>query len=144
MIKVGVLGANGRMGSLVCQTVHAADDLDLAAAVDEGDQLDALTSCDVLVDFTHPAAVVGNLHWCVEHGLNVAVGTSGFDAARLAQVAGWLQAAPGVQDLAEDGLGLSPPALVRQRHPQLVAGPQGVGVVLAQHPAPDLEDLAEG
>src|ERR1039457_3927256 len=95
MIKVGVLGAKGRMGSEVCRVVSTADDLELAAAVDEGDVRDELTRADVVVDFTHPGAVMDNLRWCVEHGLDVVVGTSGFDEARLAILAGWLDAARG-------------------------------------------------
>ena len=43
MIKVGVLGARGRMGQAVCATVEDAPDTELAAQVDEGDSLDALT-----------------------------------------------------------------------------------------------------
>jgi 4-hydroxy-tetrahydrodipicolinate reductase len=94
MIKVGVLGAKGRMGSEVCRTVEAADGMELAAALDVGDERDALTDCDVIVDFTHPSAVMDNLRWCLSHGRNVVVGTSGFDEARLASVAGWLGDAP--------------------------------------------------
>jgi 4-hydroxy-tetrahydrodipicolinate reductase len=99
MIKVGVLGAKGRMGTQVCQAVSTADGLDLAAAVDEGDDLDALSGTDVVVDFTHPGAVMDNLRWCVCRGLNVIVGTSGFDQARLSAVAGWLADAPSVRVL---------------------------------------------
>lgn len=94
MIKVGVLGAKGRMGSLVCGTVRAAEDLELGAAVDIGDSRDPLASCDVVVDFTSPAAVMDNLTWCLRHGRNVVIGTSGFGAARLAQVAGIIAATP--------------------------------------------------
>jgi len=86
MIKVGVLGAKGRMGSEVSRTVDAAPDLELAAAVDVGDARDPLAGCDVVVDFTHPGAVMDNLRWCLEHGRSVVVGTSGFDDARLATV----------------------------------------------------------
>jgi 4-hydroxy-tetrahydrodipicolinate reductase len=92
MIRVGVLGAKGRMGSQVCSTVESADDLTLIAQVDVGDSLDALTGADVVVDFTHPGAVMGNLRWCVEHGIASVVGTSGFDDARLHEVDGWLAA----------------------------------------------------
>jgi len=99
MIKVGVLGAKGRMGSEVCRTVSAAPDLELAAAVDEGDDLSALTGSDVVVDFTHPAAVMDNLRWCVANGINAVVGTSGFDEDRLAAVSGWLAGAPSVRVL---------------------------------------------
>jgi len=94
MIKVGVLGAKGRMGSEVCRTVAAADGMELVAAIDVGDERDALTECDVIVDFTHPGAVMDNLRWCLSRGRNVVVGTSGFDEARLASVAGWLGDAP--------------------------------------------------
>lgn len=93
MTKVGVLGARGRMGSLLCQTVRSADDLDLVAEIDLGDPLDPLARCDAVVDFTAPGAVMANLGWCVRQGLNVVVGTSGFDAARLAEVSGLLREA---------------------------------------------------
>ncbi|HEY5359877.1 MAG TPA: 4-hydroxy-tetrahydrodipicolinate reductase [Streptosporangiaceae bacterium] len=95
MIKVGVLGARGRMGSQACGAIEAADDLALSAQVDVGDSLDPLASCDVVVDFTHPGAVMANLRWCVGHGLCVVVGTSGFDAGRLAEVGQWLDETPG-------------------------------------------------
>jgi 4-hydroxy-tetrahydrodipicolinate reductase len=90
VVKVGVLGAKGRMGSEVCRTVEAAEGLDLAAAVDVGDDREPLAGCDVVVDFTHPGAVLDNLRWCLSRGLNVVVGTSGFDEERLTTVAGWL------------------------------------------------------
>jgi 4-hydroxy-tetrahydrodipicolinate reductase len=94
VIKVGVLGAKGRMGSEVCRTVDAADGLGLAAAVDVGDEREPLAGCDVVVDFTHPSAVLDNLRWCLSRGRNVVVGTSGFDEQRLTTVAGWLGEAP--------------------------------------------------
>src|SRR6185437_504855 len=86
MIKVGVLGARGRMGSLVCQTVRSADDTELVAEVDLGDLLDPLEGCDVVIDFTSPLAVMGNLRWCLQHGRDMVIGTSGFDVHRLAEV----------------------------------------------------------
>lgn len=94
MIKVGVLGARGRMGQTVCQTIAQAEDLDLTAAVDVGDSRDPLTGCDVVVDFTTPAVVLGNLRWCVDNRLNAVVGTSGFDQDKIAEVAGWLGSSP--------------------------------------------------
>jgi len=85
VIKVGVLGAKGRMGSLVGQTVRSAGDLELAAEVDIGDERDCLLGCDVIVDFTSPAGVLDNLRWCVGSGLTMVIGTSGFDGPRLAE-----------------------------------------------------------
>ncbi len=99
MIKVGVLGAKGRMGSEVCRTVDAAAGMELAAAVDVGDARDPLAGCDVIVDFTHPGAVLDNLQWCLSHGRKVVVGTSGFDEARLALVTEWLGEAPSARAL---------------------------------------------
>jgi 4-hydroxy-tetrahydrodipicolinate reductase len=86
VINVGVLGAKGRMGAEVISAIEGADGVALAAAVDAGDDIAALTGCDVVVDFTHPGVVMDNLRWCIGHGLNCVVGTSGFDEARLAQV----------------------------------------------------------
>jgi 4-hydroxy-tetrahydrodipicolinate reductase len=94
MIKVGVLGARGRMGREACATVDSAADTELSARVDQDDSLDALLGCDVVVDFTHVAAVMGNLRWCVEHDLNVVVGTSGFGDDRLAEVKAWIGQKP--------------------------------------------------
>ena len=99
MIKVGVLGAKGRMGSQVCSTIEQASDLALTGQVDVGDALDELAGADVVVDFTHPGAVLGNLRWCVEHDLDAVVGTSGFDEARLGEVAGWLAERPSARVL---------------------------------------------
>jgi 4-hydroxy-tetrahydrodipicolinate reductase len=90
MTKVGVLGARGRMGREVIRAIAAADDLEVAAEVDQDDDRRELVGCDVVVDFTHPGAVMDNLHWCIEHDLNVVVGTSGFGEDRLDEVQGWL------------------------------------------------------
>jgi len=99
MIKVGVLGAKGRMGTQICAAVAGEQDMTLAAGVDVGDDRDALSGCDVVVDFTHPGAVMDNLRWCIGQGLDTVVGTSGFDDDRAAQVAQWLAAAPGARAL---------------------------------------------
>ncbi len=116
MIKVGVLGAKGRMGTEVCRAVDGADDMALAAAVDVGDARDALAGVDVVVDFTHPAAVMDNLRWCVEHGRNSVVGTSGFDEQRLAAVRSWLATAPGVRVLVAPNFAIGGSRIGPRRH----------------------------
>ncbi len=99
MIRVGVLGAGGRMGATVCEAVHGDDDLSLVAAVDpsySGLDLRTVTGVDagiriasgpaalergavqVVVDFSHRAAAMDNLRWCAEHGVHAVVGTTGF------------------------------------------------------------------
>ncbi len=84
-IRVAVLGARGRMGAEVVRAVEAAPDLVLAAAYDLGDALE-LSNTDVVVDFTHPDAVMANLRACVAAGVHAVVGTTGFDPPRLAEV----------------------------------------------------------
>jgi 4-hydroxy-tetrahydrodipicolinate reductase len=96
VIKVGVLGGRGRVGSEVCRAVEAADDTDLVAVVDLDDELDALVTggAEVVVDFTHPDAVMDNLEFCIDHGIHAVVGTTGFDEERLDTVRGWLESSP--------------------------------------------------
>jgi 4-hydroxy-tetrahydrodipicolinate reductase len=95
-IKVGVLGAKGRMGAEVSRAVNAADDLDLVAEVDLGDPLEQLVQAgaEVVVDFTHPDAVMDNLRFCVGHGIHAVVGTTGFTPDRLDTLRGWIGDGP--------------------------------------------------
>lgn len=94
--RVGVLGALGRVGSSIVEAVRSAPDLELAAAIDKGDRLSALTDagCDVVVDFTHPESVMTDVEFLVAHGIHAVVGTSGWDDARYDQVRRWLEASP--------------------------------------------------
>ena len=72
------------MGIEVCKAVQAADDMELVAMIDQGDWLFNASDAgaDVLVDFTNPDVVMDNLHWAIDQGINMVVGTSGFtDAA---------------------------------------------------------------
>lgn len=85
-MKVGVLGARGKVGREVCAGVQAADDMELVAELDLGDDLADLVGAGagLIVDFTHPDAVMANLAFCIERGIHAVVGTTGFDDARLA------------------------------------------------------------
>ena len=93
-IKVGVLGAKGRVGSAVIAGVKATEDIELVAEIDQDDSLSLLTEkgAEVIVDFTTPSAVMGNLEFCIKHGIHCVVGTTGFDDERYEQVRQWLQA----------------------------------------------------
>ncbi|UGT56756.1 4-hydroxy-tetrahydrodipicolinate reductase [Nocardia asteroides] len=97
-IRVGVLGARGKVGQAICAAVEAAADLDLVAQVDKDDALTAFTETgtQVVVDFTHPDVVMGNLKFLIENGIHAVVGTTGFDEVRLAEVRGWLAQRPEV------------------------------------------------
>jgi len=88
MIKVGVLGARGRMGSEVVKAITEASDLELVAALDLGDSLDALVSkgAQVVVDFTTPDSVMANLEFIISKNINAVIGTTGFDDARITKI----------------------------------------------------------
>jgi 4-hydroxy-tetrahydrodipicolinate reductase len=96
-LKVGVLGARGKVGSEVCRAVETAEDMDLVAALDAEDDVEELRAAgaEAVVDFTHPDVVMDNLAWCVRHGVHAVVGTTGFDEERLDRLRGWLADSPG-------------------------------------------------
>jgi 4-hydroxy-tetrahydrodipicolinate reductase len=98
MIKVGVLGARGRMGAEVVAAVEAAADCQLVAALDLGDSLDQLISsgAQVVVDFTTPDSVMANLEFLITHKIHAVVGTTGFDDARMAKLKSLSSAHPEV------------------------------------------------
>ncbi|MGH3694467.1 MAG: 4-hydroxy-tetrahydrodipicolinate reductase [Pseudonocardiaceae bacterium] len=95
-IRVGVLGARGRVGTEVCKAVDAAADMELVAMVDAGDWMFnvADAGAEVVVDFTHPDVVMDNVRFCVDQGIHAVVGTTGFTEARLSQVREWLAPKP--------------------------------------------------
>jgi 4-hydroxy-tetrahydrodipicolinate reductase len=84
------------MGAEVCRAVEAADGMDVVAAIDVGDRMADLSDAgaEVVVDFTHPDAVLDNIRFCVDHDIRCVVGTSGFDEAKLSTVRDWLAAKP--------------------------------------------------
>jgi 4-hydroxy-tetrahydrodipicolinate reductase len=149
-IRVGVLGARGRMGLEVCKAVDAADDLELVAMVDQGDWLFNASDAgaQVLVDFTNPDVVMDNLHWAVDQGINVVVGTSGFTEQRLERVRSWLAHKPGVGVLIAPNFGLGAvlmmqfaakaaryfesAEIIEQHHPRKLDAPSGTATHTAK------------
>ncbi|MDA0566872.1 4-hydroxy-tetrahydrodipicolinate reductase [Streptomonospora sp. S1-112] len=107
MIKVGVFGAQGRMGSEVVKAVEGAADTELVAGVDTAEEREAVRGADVVVDFTHPDAVMDNLRWLIENRVHAVVGTTGFDDARLARVRELLAANPGANVLIAPNFGIA-------------------------------------
>ncbi|MEX2203839.1 MAG: 4-hydroxy-tetrahydrodipicolinate reductase [Actinomycetota bacterium] len=107
-MRVGVIGAAGRMGLMVCRAVAEADDLALVAAIDRSklgqkigaqighpgidvpisDELDRLleAEAEVAIDFTHPEVVMENVRWCVNHAIHLVVGTSGITQENLQEI----------------------------------------------------------
>jgi 4-hydroxy-tetrahydrodipicolinate reductase len=140
-IRVGVLGARGRVGSEICRAVREADGTELVAEVDEGDALDALSAADVVVDFTRPDAVMDNLRWCISHGLHCVVGTTGFDDERLSTVRAQLADAPGVGVLVAPNFSIG--AILMMRF-AAVAAPFYESVEIIELHHPDKVDAPSG
>src|SRR5919112_1814079 len=107
-IRVGVLGARGRMGQQVCKAVDAADDLDLVAMVDAGDWLFSVADAgaQVLVDFTHPDVVMDNIRFAIDQGIHAVVGTTGFTQERLDTIREWLADTPQLGVLVAPNFGI--------------------------------------
>ncbi|MCX4528452.1 MULTISPECIES: 4-hydroxy-tetrahydrodipicolinate reductase [unclassified Streptomyces] len=95
-LRVAVLGAKGRIGAEAVRAVEAAEDMELVAALSRGDKLETLaeTGAQVAVELTTPASVMGNLDFCIRHGIHAVVGTTGWTDDRLAQLNGWLAGSP--------------------------------------------------
>jgi len=110
VIRVGVIGACGRMGLMVCRAVAEAEDLALVAAIDRSkvgqkigqmighpevgapvsDELDRLleAEAEVAIDFTHPDVVMDDVRWCVAHAIHIVVGTTGVSQEDLREIEG--------------------------------------------------------
>lgn len=149
-IKVGVLGAQGRVGSSVVDGVNAADDLELVAALDRDDDLQALVDngAEAVVDFTTPGVVMDNLEFCISHGIHCVVGTTGFDDDRLARVRQWLDASPATGVLIAPNFAISAvlamsfakqaakffdsAEVVEYHHPNKLDAPSGTAIHTAQ------------
>jgi 4-hydroxy-tetrahydrodipicolinate reductase len=97
-MRVGVLGAKGKVGATMVHAVEAADDLTFTSGVDAGDPLSLLTDSltEVVIDFTHPDVVMNNLKFLIDNGIHAVVGTTGFTDERLKQVKAWLGDKPDV------------------------------------------------
>ena len=94
-IRVAVAGAAGRMGQAVVAAVEGAADMRLTGRADPalGTALaDVLGDADVVVDFTRPDTALANARACLDAGVHVVIGTTGFDAAALRAAAEQAQA----------------------------------------------------
>ncbi|NLU79974.1 4-hydroxy-tetrahydrodipicolinate reductase [Micromonospora sp. HNM0581] len=149
-IRVGVLGAGGRMGAEVCRAVGTAADMELVVTVDQDDWLvdAAEAGAEVLVDFTTPDVVMDNLHWCIDQGIHAVVGTTGFTEQRIEKVRGWLADRPGVGVVIAPNFGLGAVLMmqfaaraaryfesveiVEQHHPRKLDAPSGTATHTAR------------
>ncbi|ADK29063.1 4-hydroxy-tetrahydrodipicolinate reductase [Corynebacterium pseudotuberculosis] len=149
-IKVGVLGARGRVGQAIVAGVNEAEDLELVAEVDREDDLSVLidSGAEIIVDFTTPDSVMGNLDFCINHGISCVVGTTGFTTERLAQVKEWTEKNPSVGVLIAPNFAISAvltmafarqaakffdsAEVVEYHHPNKLDAPSGTAIHTAQ------------
>lgn len=148
------------MGRLACAAVEASPDLELTVQIHRGEPLDALAHCDVAVDLTVPDAVLSNIAWCVEHGVPVVVGTSGFSDDRLDAVAAMLTDHPSVGVLVVPNFSIGAVLMMRfaaeaaslfesveiteMHHPDKVDAPSGTALRTAQLVAAAREQAGVG
>ena len=150
MTRVAVLGAQGRMGSTSVAAIDAADGLEVVAKVDVDDDLAAVTDAhaEVALDFTQPDVALDHVRWCVENGVHVVVGTSGFDDSRVAAVRELLGDDPQVEVLVVPNFsvgavlmmrfaGIAAPffdsvEVVEMHHPDKVDAPSGTATRTAE------------
>ncbi|MCV7140522.1 4-hydroxy-tetrahydrodipicolinate reductase [Mycolicibacterium fortuitum] len=95
-MRVGVLGAKGKVGATMVHAVESVADLTFSTGVDMGDPLSLLTDTktEVVIDFTHPDVVMDNLKFLIDNGIHAVVGTTGFTWDRIEQVEAWLKEKP--------------------------------------------------
>ncbi|MFG2306066.1 4-hydroxy-tetrahydrodipicolinate reductase [Actinacidiphila glaucinigra] len=149
-IRVGVIGARGRMGAEAVKAVEAAEGLELVAAIGREDKLESLAEngAQVAVELTTPGSVMGNLDFCLRHGIHAVVGTTGWTDERLDTLRGWLGQAPGTGALIAPNFGIGAvlamrfarqaarffesAEIVELHHPDKVDAPSGTAVRTAQ------------
>ncbi|MEO8342783.1 MAG: 4-hydroxy-tetrahydrodipicolinate reductase, partial [Gallionella sp.] len=108
-IKIAIAGSSGRMGRILLEHVLQSDDLALHAALEHSssgflgkdagelfgmacgvkisaDAATALQGADVLIDFTRPEGTLHHLEICRKLGVNMVIGTTGFNAQQKAQL----------------------------------------------------------
>ncbi|MBC3185367.1 4-hydroxy-tetrahydrodipicolinate reductase [Corynebacterium sp. zg-331] len=170
-IRVGVLGAQGRVGSTIAEGIRNTEGLELVAALDHGDDKQDLVTAEVevIVDFTVPDQVMGNLEFCINQGIHCVVGTTGFDDQRRDQVRAWCEGNPGVGVLIAPNFAISAvlamafarqaatyfesAEVVEYHHPNKLDAPSGTALHTAQgiararreagmDPAPDATEQA--
>jgi len=149
-IRIGVLGARGRMGQQVPKAVDASAGLDLVAMVDIGDWLFGVADADaqVIVDFTHPDVVMDNLRFAIDNDIHAVVGTTGFDDQKFDTLRTWLADKPqlGVIVVPNFGIGavlsmkfaqlatpyFSSAEIIELHHPDKADAPSGTAIHTAK------------
>ena len=93
-IKVAVVGATGRMGKLALELIEGAQDLELHSAIDSKSELSEILGADVVFEVTRLEVSEKVLDFAIANGMKVVVGTSGWSAAKLAELQKKISANP--------------------------------------------------
>ncbi len=97
MIRTILVGSNGRMGSAVAQRIAESEDLKLVAGIDRDNSVlqsypvyTDIKSCnvnaDVMIDFSHPSALMGVLDYAISRKLPLVIATTGMSSADIALI----------------------------------------------------------
>jgi len=150
MTRVAVLGAKGRMGSTSAAAIEAAEGLELVAGIDVGDDLEQVTAAgaEAALVFTTPDVAFDQARWCLEHGVHVVIGTSGFGDDKVQQLREVVEQNPGVGALVVPNFsigavlmmrfaGIAAPffesvEVIEMHHPDKVDAPSGTAVRTAE------------
>lgn len=148
MTRVAVFGAKGRMGSTSVRAIEATDDLEVVAQIDVGDPVDAAADAQVALVFTTPDVALDHATWCIERGIHVVIGTSGFDEAAVGRLREQAESHDGVGVLVVPNFsigavllmkfaGIAAPffesvEIIEMHHPDKVDAPSGTAVRTAE------------
>ena len=83
MARIGIIGSAGRMGAALVEAIGAAGEVHAGGIDQDGDLAALAANCDVLVDFSSPAALEANLDAAVAAGVAIVVGTTGLEERHL-------------------------------------------------------------
>ena len=132
--RVAVIGAGGRMGAEACAAIEAEDGLELVGRFGRGDDLGDLGGAEVAVELTVPDASPANVAHCVDRGVHVVVGTTGWDEERLSALEAQLAEHPEVGVLVAPNFAIGA-ILMMQFAAQAARFYESVEVVELHHPA---------
>jgi 4-hydroxy-tetrahydrodipicolinate reductase len=94
--SVAVVGASGKLGSLVCRLITESEDFTLAAQLGSQSDLSEMLVADIVVDVSLPSISRKVLEFAVENGKSIMIGTSGWSAERINQVEPLIESHPEV------------------------------------------------
>lgn len=94
--SVAVVGASGKLGTLVCRLIAESEDFELVAQLGSRSELREILAADIVVDVSLPAVSKSVVEFAIEHGKHILVGTSGWSAERIARAKPLIESHPEV------------------------------------------------